>query len=111
MTWLFTDEQEAFRDMVRDFADREIAPHAARRDRDRVFPSETVTAMGDLGLFGLVFPEKYGGAGADFIIVSRFRHQGKLLTSLICLQLGAHRSWRPSFVYSPAPESSSGPRS
>ena len=66
MTWLFTDEQEAFRDVVRDFANREIAPHAARWDRDRVFPSETVMAMGDLGLFGLVFPEKYGGAGADF---------------------------------------------
>ena len=66
MSVLFTEEQAAFRNVVRDFAVREIAPHAARWDRDRVFPSETVMAMGDLGLFGLVFPEKYGGAGADF---------------------------------------------
>lgn len=66
MALFFSEEQEMFRNMVRDFAAREIAPHASRWDRDRVFPSETVMAMGDLGLFGLVFPEEYGGAGADF---------------------------------------------
>ncbi len=66
MTLFFSEEQEAFRNVVREFAAAEIAPHAAKWDRDRVFPSRTVLAMGDLGLFGLVFPEEYGGAGADF---------------------------------------------
>jgi butyryl-CoA dehydrogenase len=62
----FTDEQEAFRKVVRDFAASEIAPHAEAWDRDHTFPVETVQAMGDLGLFGLPFPEAYGGGGSDF---------------------------------------------
>ena len=66
MTVDFTEEQEAFRKVVRDFAAREVAPHAADWDRDHVFPTDTVRAMGELGLFGLVFPEEYGGGGADF---------------------------------------------
>ncbi|MHB8670199.1 MAG: acyl-CoA dehydrogenase family protein [Acidimicrobiales bacterium] len=59
-------EQEAFRRTVRDFAESEIAPHAEQWDRDHTFPVDTVRAMGDLGLFGLPFPEAYGGSGADF---------------------------------------------
>jgi len=62
----FTDEQEAFRKVVRDFAQAEIAPHAEAWDRDHHFPVDAVQAMGDLGLFGLPFPEEYGGSGSDF---------------------------------------------
>jgi len=61
----FTDEQEALRKVVRDFAEREIAPHAERWDADHTFPLDVVRQMGELGLFGLPFPEEYGGAGAD----------------------------------------------
>ena len=61
-----SDEHEAFRKVVRDFAEHEIAPHAEAWDRDHVFPLDTVRAMGELGLFGLPFPEAYGGSGADF---------------------------------------------
>jgi short-chain 2-methylacyl-CoA dehydrogenase len=61
-----TDEQESFRKVVRDFAESEIAPHAEAWDRDHTFPTDVVLAMGELGLFGLVFPEEYGGSGADF---------------------------------------------
>lgn len=59
-----TAEQEAFRAVVRDFAQAEIAPHAEAWDRDHHFPVDVVLAMGQLGLFGLPFPEAYGGAGA-----------------------------------------------
>ncbi len=62
----FTDEQEQFRKVVRDFAVSEIAPHAEAWDRDHTFPTDVVLAMGELGLFGLPFPEEYGGSGADF---------------------------------------------
>jgi short-chain 2-methylacyl-CoA dehydrogenase len=66
MHFELTDEQESFRKVVRDFAESEIAPHAERWDREHTFPVETVKGMGDLGLFGLPFPEQYGGSGADF---------------------------------------------
>jgi alkylation response protein AidB-like acyl-CoA dehydrogenase len=59
------DEQEALRKVVREFAEAEIAPHAERWDRDHVFPVEVVHRMGELGLFGLPFPEEYGGGAAD----------------------------------------------
>jgi short/branched chain acyl-CoA dehydrogenase len=62
----FSEEQESFRKVVRDFAESEIAPHAERWDREHIFPVETVQAMGELGLFGLLFPEEYGGSNADF---------------------------------------------
>ncbi len=58
-------EQEAFRGVVREFARTEVAPHAGAWDRDHTFPVDTVLAMGRLGLFGLPFPEEYGGSGAD----------------------------------------------
>jgi butyryl-CoA dehydrogenase len=69
MDFDLSDEQESFRKVVRDFAEAEIAPHAERWDRDHIFPVETVLAMGELGLFGLPFPEEYGGSGADFTTV------------------------------------------
>ncbi|MXZ53585.1 MAG: acyl-CoA dehydrogenase family protein, partial [Acidimicrobiaceae bacterium] len=61
-----TQEQLDFRAVLQDFAASEITPHAEAWDRDHTFPIETVKAMGDLGLFGLIFDEEYGGAGADF---------------------------------------------
>ena len=69
MDFDLTDEQETFRKVVRDFAEAEIAPHAEEWDRDHTFPLDTVLAMGELGLFGLPFPEEYGGSDADFTTV------------------------------------------
>jgi len=60
-----TDEQRQMRDLVRDFADNEVAPGAAERDQHEIFPLEIVKKMGALGLFGLPIPESYGGLGAD----------------------------------------------
>lgn len=61
------EETEQLRTVVRDFAEREIAPHAEAWDRDHHFPVETVQAMGDLGLFGIPFPERFGGSDGDFL--------------------------------------------
>ncbi|MGH9275654.1 MAG: acyl-CoA dehydrogenase family protein, partial [Acidimicrobiales bacterium] len=61
----FTEGHDALRKVVRDFAEAEIAPHAEAWDRDHTFPTDTVLRMGELGLFGLPFPEEYGGSGAD----------------------------------------------
>ncbi len=66
MDFDLSPEHEAFRKVVRDFAESEIAPHAAQWDEEHTFPLETVKAMGDLGLFGLVFPAEWGGHDGDF---------------------------------------------
>ena len=66
MDFDLSPEHEAFRKVVRDFAESEIAPHAAQWDEEHTFPLKTVKAMGDLGLFGLVFPAEWGGGDGDF---------------------------------------------
>ena len=61
-----TEEHEHFRQVVRDFAESEIAPQVAAWDRESYFPVELIPRLGDLGLFGIVVPEEYGGQGGDF---------------------------------------------
>src|ERR1700712_5016579 len=65
MTFELSEDHEQFRRTVRDFAEKEIAPHAAQWDREHHFPVDVVQKMGSLGLFGLTSPEEYGGAGED----------------------------------------------
>lgn len=60
-----TPEQELLRDEVRRFAEERITPEAARRDRDGEFPAGPVREMGEMGLLGMLVPERYGGAGLD----------------------------------------------
>jgi len=59
-------EHEDFRAVVRDFAEAEVAPHIATWHREEHFPVDLIPKMGDLGLFGLVVPEEFGGADGDF---------------------------------------------
>ena len=59
-------DHEGFRKVVRDFAEREVAPHVQRWDREHHFPVDVVRQMGELGLFGITAPPEHGGAGADF---------------------------------------------
>ncbi|WP_299922193.1 acyl-CoA dehydrogenase family protein [uncultured Nocardioides sp.] len=63
MTFELSPEHEQFRRSVRDFAEAEIAPHAAQWDRGHHFPTDVVQKMGALGLMGLTAPEEFGGAG------------------------------------------------
>ena len=65
MNFELTAEHEAFRRVVREFAEKEIEPYAQEWDRERAFPVELVAKMGELGLFGLPFAD-YGGTGGDF---------------------------------------------
>ena len=66
MSFELSEDHEQFRRTVRDFAEKEIAPHAAQWDREHHFPVDVVRKMGSLGLFGLTSPEQYGGADGDF---------------------------------------------
>lgn len=68
MNFELTEEQNLIRDMVRSFAETEVAPSAAERDENERFDRALMyDRLGELGLTGIVFPEEYGGAGADYI--------------------------------------------
>jgi alkylation response protein AidB-like acyl-CoA dehydrogenase len=61
-----SEEQQHLRNIVEDFARKVVAPNAVHYDRTATFPYEVVRQMADMGLFGLPFPEEYGGMGGDF---------------------------------------------
>jgi butyryl-CoA dehydrogenase len=62
---ILTEQQIMIRDMARQFAQEQLAPHAAEWDAAARFPQEAVDAMGALGLMGMLVPEEWGGAGID----------------------------------------------
>jgi butyryl-CoA dehydrogenase len=65
---MILDEQtRMIRDSVREFARSELAPHAARWDRDATFPRDALRGLGRLGVLGMVTPEAHGGAGLDYL--------------------------------------------
>jgi butyryl-CoA dehydrogenase len=68
MYFQLTEEQNLIRETVRSFAENELAPSAAERDENEYFDRELMfDKVAELGLAGIVFPEEYGGAGADYI--------------------------------------------
>jgi butyryl-CoA dehydrogenase len=67
MSFDLSEDQQAVREMVRDFAEREIRPIAAHIDETHEFPVATVKQMAELGLMGMFVPETYGGAGMDYV--------------------------------------------
>lgn len=68
MQFELTEEQNLIRDMVRSFAETEVAPSATERDETEHFDRALMfDRLAELGLTGIVFPEEYGGAGADYI--------------------------------------------
>ena len=67
MDFVLSKEHQMLRKMYRDFAENEVKPLAAEVDETEEFPMETVKKLGKLGMMGIYFPKKYGGAGADVL--------------------------------------------
>lgn len=70
MNFNLTKTQELFRQMIREFAEKEVKPLAAEIDEQEKFPAETVEKMAKLGIFGIPVPVQYGGAGGDNLMYS-----------------------------------------
>ena len=72
MDFEYTEDQKEMRRALREFAEKEIVPFAAEWDEKERFPAEVIRKLGELGFLGVIFPERYGGAGmhyADYAIV------------------------------------------
>jgi butyryl-CoA dehydrogenase len=67
MNFILTEEQEMIRKMAKEFAEEVVAPIAEEIDAEARFPHETIEKAGPLGLMGMPFPERYGGAGTDYL--------------------------------------------
>ncbi|KKB38884.1 acyl-CoA dehydrogenase [Bacillus thermotolerans] len=67
MNFDLTKEQQMLKEMISDFAEKEIKPHAQKMDESSEFGEQIFKKIGELGLLGIPFPEEYGGAGGDTV--------------------------------------------
>ncbi len=99
MDFELSERQKMVRDMVRDFAEDNIRPHAEEWDENEKFPRELFYELGDLGIMGMNLPEKYGGAGLDYIssalaVEEIARHDGSA-----ALTVASHNSLGAGHIY------------
>ncbi|MBI4455218.1 MAG: acyl-CoA dehydrogenase [Acidobacteria bacterium] len=92
MDFGYTQEQELLRKTVADFAQQEIAPHSLEWDEAQHFPSELIPKLADLGLMGVIFPEKYGGAGLGFVEYAIAIEELSRVDGAVGLSVSAHNS-------------------
>ncbi len=92
MDFDLSSEHELIRRTVRNFAEQRVAPVAEELDRDKRFPYEIVGELGELGLMGIPFPERYGGGGGDTLAYAIAIGELARIDSSVAITVCAHTS-------------------
>ncbi len=92
MDFTFTETQTMMREMVRDFARKEIAPLAHQMDMEAEIPADLVTKMREAGFFGLTFPEAHGGLGLDTVSYGLVVEELARVSAGVCIMVTVHNS-------------------
>jgi alkylation response protein AidB-like acyl-CoA dehydrogenase len=95
----FTDEQQHLRKAVREFAEGEIAPHVMEWDEASHFPSEIIPKMAEMGFLGVIFPEKYGGAGMGYVEYAIIIEELSRVDGSAGIIVAAHNSLCTNHIY------------
>ncbi|MDH3428278.1 MAG: acyl-CoA dehydrogenase family protein, partial [Gemmatimonadota bacterium] len=93
------DHHQMLREMVREFAETEIAPVASQHDEAESFPWENGAKMSELGLFGIPWPEQYGGAGMDLLASVIVVEELARIDASHSIMVGAHTSLAAYPIY------------
>lgn len=96
---MLKEDHHQVRDMVRRFAEEVVAPRARELDETETFPHDTVRQMAELGLLGLPYPEKYGGAGMDTVSYAIAVEEIARVCASTAITLAAHVSLGCGPVY------------
>ena len=99
MQFALTDEQEQLRRTVREFAEGEIAPHVMEWDEVSKFPSELIPKLAEMGFLGVVFPEKYGGAGMGYAEYAIIIEELSRVDGSVGIIVAAHNSLCTNHIY------------
>jgi alkylation response protein AidB-like acyl-CoA dehydrogenase len=94
-----SEDQQAIRDMVRDFARREIAPQALEWDEAQHFPRALFGKLGELGLLGILIPEEFAGAGLGYIEYVSILEEIGAADGGVGLSVAAHNSLCTNHLY------------
>jgi alkylation response protein AidB-like acyl-CoA dehydrogenase len=94
-----TDEQQQLRRTVREFAEGEIAPHVMEWDEASHFPSEIIPKLGEMGLLGVIFPEKFGGAGLGYAEYAIVIEELSRVDGSVGIIVAAHNSLCSNHIY------------
>lgn len=94
-----TDEQQQLRKTVREFAEGEVAPHVMEWDEASHFPAEIIPKLGEMGLFGVIFPEKYGGAGLGYAEYAIVIEELSRVDGSVGIIVAAHNSLCSNHIY------------
>ena len=92
MDFVLSKEHQLLRKMYRDFAENEVKPLAEELDEEERFPMETVEKMAKLGMMGVYFPKKYGGAGADVLAYAMCVEELAKVCGTTAVVVSAHTS-------------------
>ena len=95
----FSEQHLAVREMVRAFAQEEVAPVAARFDESAEFPWENIKRMGELGLLGVPWPEEFGGAGLDLLSYMIAIHEMAKVDASHAITISAHTTLGTSPIW------------
>jgi len=95
----FTEEQQQLRRSVREFAEAEIAPHVMEWDEASHFPIEIIPKLAEMGLLGVIFPEKYGGAGLGYIEYVIAIEELSRVDGSVGIIVAAHNSLCANHIY------------
>jgi alkylation response protein AidB-like acyl-CoA dehydrogenase len=99
MEFSLTDEQQQLRRTVREFAEGEIAPHVMEWDEASTFPSEIIPKLAEMGFLGVIFPEKYGGAGMGYLEYAIIIEELSRVDGSIGIIIAAHNSLCTNHIY------------
>jgi butyryl-CoA dehydrogenase len=94
MDFQLSEEHLMMRRMVRDFVEKEIAPRAEQIDETDEFPRDIFHKMGNLGLLGMPFPEKYGGSSSDYMSLVIALEEVARASGSVAIIFDAHTSLR-----------------
>src|ERR1700733_13136913 len=94
-----TEDQEALRREIRDFAAREIAPNVSRWDEASEFPMDVVKQLGQMGLLGVIFPVELGGAGLGYVDYMLAIEELSAVDGSIGIIVAAHNSLCTNHIF------------
>ena len=99
MDFEWTEEQNLLRTMVREFAEKEIAPVVMEFDEAQKFPRELLRKAGELGLLGIMFPEEYGGAGFGYAEYALVVEELSRVDGSVGIAVAAHNGLCANHIY------------